>query len=136
MSNSNTSNGNNNKQFSTVIQNNMKVTGTTNPEIIQGIKNGNIDYYTDISSNDYLNIDLEDEYFIKSIKLCFWHFDDRYYTYDCFVSKDKENWKEIFTGYNAKCNDTIIIMDSIRYIRLRGKNNINERLHLINFKIN
>ena len=64
-----------------------------------------------------------------------WPYDDRLYTYECWVSKDFKNWNELFSGYQAKCNDTIIIMDSIRYIRLKGKNDKNNYLHLINFKI-
>ena len=123
------------KNITTLVQNNMKITGVSNPEILLGIKNGNANYFSLAYSNDFINIDLQDEYFVKAIKLCFWHYDDRFYTYECWVSKDKNNWNELFNGYDAKCNDTIIIMDSIRYIRLKGKNNKNEEIHFVNFKL-
>ena len=136
MSNGNTPDGDKKpKIFTPLVQNNMKITGANNPEILQGIKNGKKDYYAWAFSKDFINIDLQDEYFVKAIKLCLWHFDDRFYTYECWVSKDGNNWNEIFSEYHAKCNDTIIIMDSIRYIRLKGKNNKNEEFHIINFKI-
>ncbi len=121
--------------FTPLVQNQMKNTGAGNPDILRGIKNGNADFYSYSDSKDFINIDLQDEYFVKAIKLCLFHYDDRFYTYECWVSKDNNNWNEIFSGYEAKCNDTIIIMDSIRYIRLKGKNNKNEYLHIINFKI-
>ena len=123
------------KAFTSAVQMNMKINGTGNQEILKGIKNGNSGYYTETSSNDFIKIDLQDEFYVKAIKLCLWHFDDRFYTYECWVSKDSHNWNEIFTDYQAKCNDTIIIMDSIRYIRLKGKNDKNDYLHIINFKI-
>ena len=136
MSDFNTPEGDKNKKlFAPLIQNNMLITGASNIEILKGIKNGNNGYYTETNYNDFINIDLQDEYFIKGIKLCLWHFDDRYYTYDCWTSIDNKNWKEIFSGFDAQCNDTIIIMDTIRYIRLKGKNNKNDFLHIINFKI-
>ena len=136
MSDFNTPEGDKNKKlFTPLIQNNMLITGASNIEILKGIKNGNKGYYTDTNYNDFINIDLQDEYFIKGIKLCLWHFDDRYYTYDCWTSIDNKNWKEIFSGFDAQCNDTIIIMDTIRYIRLKGKNTKNDLLHIINFKI-
>ena len=109
MSNGNTPDGDKKpKIFTPLVQNNMKITGAKNPEILQGIKNGKEDYYAWAFSKDFINIDLQDEYFVKA---------------------------EIFSEYHAKCNDTIIIMDSIRYIRLKGKNNKNEEFHIINFKI-
>ena len=123
------------KKFTPLIQRNMKITGANNPDILLGIKNGNQDLYSWAPFKDFINIDLQDEYYAKAIKLCLWHYDDRYYTYDCWVSKDSYNWNELFTEYHAKCNDTIIIMDSIRFIRLKGKNNKNEELHIVNFKI-
>ena len=136
MSDFNTPEGDKNKKlFTPLIQNNMLITGASNIEILKGIKNGNNGYYTETNYNDFINIDLQDEYFIRGIKLCFWHFDDRYHTYDCWTSIDNKNWKEIFSGFDAQCNDTIIIMDTIRYIRLKGKNNKNDFLHIINFKI-
>ena len=135
MSNDKTPEGAGKKLFTSLIQRNMKITGTANQDILLGIKNGNSGDYTETLFNNFLQIDLQDEYFVKGIKLCLWHFDDRYYTYECWVSKDAHNWNEIFTDYQAKCNDTIIIMDSIRYIRLKGKNNKNDALHIIYFKI-
>ena len=113
----------------------MKITGAVNPEILQGIKNGNTKYFASAKPSDFINIDLQDEYYIKAIKLTFWHYDSGFYTYECWVSKDDNNWDEILTGYQAKSNDTIPIMDSIRYIRLKGSNNLNSELHLINFVI-
>ena len=136
MSNGNTCEGDKKgKIFTPLVQKQMKITGTSNTDILLGIKNGNHDFYTQTDAKDFINIDLQDEYFIKAIKLCLWHYDDRFYTYECWVSKDNNNWNEIFSGYDAKCNDTIIIMDSIRYIRLKGKNNKNDYLHIIQFKI-
>ena len=123
------------KKFTPLIQRNMKITGTENPDILLGIKKGDKSLYTQTPSKDFINIDLQDEYYVKVIKICLWHYDDRYYTHDCWVSKDNYNWNEIFTEYHAKCNDTIIIMDSIRFIRLKGKNDKNEYLHIVNFKI-
>ena len=123
------------KSITPLVQQNMKVTNIDNPDIIKGIKHGNSQYYALTSSNNFVHIDLQDEYFVKGIKLCLWHFDDRFYTYECWVSKDSHNWNEIFTDYQAKCNDTIIIMDSIRYIRLKGKNDKYNYLNIINFKI-
>ena len=131
-----TNNANNKdyKIFNPSVQKNMKISGVSNPEIIQGLKTGNSDYTT-TDCNEFINIDLLDEYYVKGIKLTFWHFNNRFYTYECWVSKDYINWNELFSGYQAKCNDTIIIMDTIRYIRLKGKNNENNYLHLVNFKI-
>ena len=134
MLDTNNANNKDDKKFNPLVQKNMKISGVSNPEIIQGLKTGN-NYYTETDSNEFINIDLLDEYYVKGIKLTFWHFNDRFYTYECWVSKDYKNWNEIFSGYQAKCNDTIIIMDSIRYIRLKGKNNQNNYLHLVNFKI-
>ena len=135
MLDTNNANNKDNKKFNPLVQKNMKISGVDNPEIIQGLKTGNYDYYTKTECNEFINIDLLDEYYVKGIKLTFWHFNDRFYTYECWVSKDYKSWNEIFSGYQAKCNDTIIIMDSIRYIRLKGKNNENNYLHLVNFKI-
>ena len=136
MSNGNTCEGDKKvKIFTPLVQKQMKITGTSNTDILLGIKNGNHDFYTHTDAKDFINIDLQDEYFIKAIKLCLQHYDDRFYTYECWVSKDNNNWNEIFSGYDAKCNDTIIIMDSIRYIRLKGKNNKNDYLHIIQFKM-
>ena len=123
------------KSITPLVQQNMKITNTDNPDIIKGIKHGNAKYYTETSSNNFVHIDLQDEYFVKGIKLCFYHYDNRFYTYECWVSKDNQNWKELFSDFDAKCNDTIIIMDSIRYIRLKGKNNVNEFIHITDFKI-
>ena len=61
----------------------MKITGVVNPEILKGIKNGNIDYYAYANCSDFINIDLQDEYYIKAIKLTLWDYDSRYYTYEC-----------------------------------------------------
>ena len=49
----------------------MKITNVENPDIIKGIKNGNDKYYAYASSNNFIHIDLQDEYFVKGIKLCF-----------------------------------------------------------------
>ena len=136
MFNGNTLDKNKNTKFiTTFVQKNLIVSGASNSEIIQGIKNGNKEYYSCANFNNFIAIDLQDEYFVKAIKLCFWHYDNRYYTYECWVSKDSNNWNEIFSGYEAQSNDTIIIMDSIRYIKLKGKNTKNDNLHIINFKI-
>ena len=123
------------KRITSDVQKNIKVSGTKNSDILQGIKNGEYHYYTSTKSNDFINIDLQDEYFVKGIKLTLWHYDNRYYTYECWVSKDNKNGNELFSGYQARCNDTIIIMDNIRYIRLKGTNSSNAYLHIVNFKI-
>ena len=128
MSNGNTPDGDKKQKiFTSLVQNNMRITGANNPEILQGIKNGNNNYYS-WAFYDFHVRDASHKHWRRQ----FYH---RLNTYERCVSKDGNNWNEIFTEYHAKCNDTIIIMDSIRYIRLKGKNNKNEEFHIINFKI-
>ena len=88
MFNGNTFDENKKTKFVTpLVQKNMIVSGATNPDILQGIKNGDKGYFSDTVFNNFITIDLQDEYFVKAIKLCLWHYDDRYYTYECWSLK-------------------------------------------------
>ena len=54
-----------------------------------------------------------------------------------YIDLSRNYGKEIaiMAGIDYAVGDAIIIMDTIRYIRLKGKNDKNDYLHIINFKI-
>jgi len=58
MTNDQTLNGNKTQNlFTPDVQNNIKITGTSNPEILRGIKNGNYSFHTETSGKDFLLLD-------------------------------------------------------------------------------
>jgi|GEM_PF-1012098 len=99
--------------------------------------NGN---YASVSPyHHYWQVDLEDSYEIKQIRIRNYADGTRYYQYTIYVSKDQFNWTEV-----AAKNDTSIAVDqgdtynidaAGRYIRVMGTyNSANTVFHITDFK--
>ena len=125
------------KRVNSIIQSKAIVTGAEkNEDIIKGIKNGDKDNNCHIKGDNNLIIDLQDSYYLIGIMVTFNHYDySKYYTYDCYISKNKLNWTPIIEGKQAKANETILIYNTARYIKFKGKNSSDPNLHIVNFKI-
>ena len=61
----------------------MDVQGTTHPEIYEGIAQGSQNLYAETPSDSCVILDLKSVFFLRSIKMIFWFWDSRYYTYTC-----------------------------------------------------
>ena len=116
---------------------NMDVRGTTQyPEIFQGKVQGSQTVYTSTPSTTNVVLDLKSVFFLRSIKMTLWFWDSRYYTYTCSVSEDGENWVPLCENWMARCNETLVVMRQVRFIKLQGTNSANAYLHIVGFKLN
>lgn len=118
-------------------QRNINVIGnTTNPDIYKRIIHGNKDLLSSTPENDFVLLDLGSLFFLHSIRITFWCWDTRIFTYNCFISEDGESWFHISENMMAQCNETIVVFRQVRFIKLQGKSNADAYLQVVDFKLN
>lgn len=105
------------------------------------------DNYAFFDTPNFITIDLENKYHIYCIRFLLWdglsknpNPDDRKYLYKLLVSKDNENWIQVYdTEENGTSGWQIFDFpkgEIIRYIRIHGiKNSINNHFHIVEIEV-
>jgi len=113
---------------------NAKISGTTNPHVLQTGADYNNIIHTETPFSDFLTITFPKRCFIVGIKVRFYDHDGRTYTFSC-ESTDGASWGKIEENKKMKGIGLIKIQRIVKALRFKGCSTSNNWLHFTMFQL-
>jgi len=117
-------------------QTNALVTGTILPGILKGLETGNSQISTVSVYGTWQQLEFQRIVTANHITIGFHAPDSRTFTYDLQLSTDGQTWKKIKENEGGSVGTSFYFeTSSFKYLRLQGKNSIDNVLRLIKLRL-